>query len=232
MSTGKKTSSRRWQTLLAIVIGIALLAAVVLMVQKLIKGGSDKPKKQPQISLIPTTPPPPPPPPKEEKKPEPPREKDQKEVKMVQQNDEPKQQAAPDPQLKMEGAAGDGPSAFASGKVSSEDLSRIGSGTGGAGGMGSSGAAFNNYAGLMKSELQRLLARRNELKRRNYRIEIRVWVASDGAVRQSELLGTSGDADIDDSIRQAISALPPFSEPPPANMPQPIRLRVTGRGRA
>ena len=84
----------------------------------------------------------------------------------------------------------------------------------------------------MKSELQRLLAKHGELKRRSYRVEIRMWVGSDGAAKQSELLGTSGDADTDDSIRQALNALPKFSEAPPPNMPQPIRLRIIASGRA
>ena len=212
-----------WQTLLAIAVALSLIVGMVTMVHNLISGKSDKPKKAPVISLIPTTPPPPPPPPKEEKKPEPLRE--QKEVKMV-QTDEVKQ-APPDPQLKMEGAAGDGPSPFAAGKVTSEDLSKLGGG-------GKEGVfnPFNNYAGLMKSELQRLLAKRGELKRRSYRVEIRMWVGSDGAVKQSELLGTSGDTDTDDSIRQALNALPTFSEAPPPNMPQPIRLRIIANGRA
>jgi len=206
--------------LVVIVAALGLIAALVMVLNNLLGSKSDRPKKPPQISLIPTTPPPPPPP-KEEKKPPP---KEQKEVKVAQQTEQ--KQAPPDPQLKMEGVAGDGPSAFASGKVTSEDLSKLGGG-------GKEGVfnPFNNYAGLMKAELQRQLTRRSELRRRNYRIEIRVWVAADGAVKHSELLGTSGDAETDDSIRQALAVLPAFSEAPPPNMPQPIRLRIVASGR-
>jgi protein TonB len=129
--------------------------------------------------------------------------------------------------LKMEGAAGDGPSPFAAGKVTSEDLSKLGGG-------GKEGVfnPFNNYAGLMKSELQRQLARQSELRRRSYRVEVRVWVDDSGKLRKSELMGSSGDADTDDLIRQTLSSLPAFSEAPPPNMPQPIRLRIVTSARA
>ena len=229
MAEKKKKTLRMWQTLLAIAIVLSLIVGGVMMVKNLIGGKSDKPKKPPKISLIPNTPPPPPPPPpKEEKKPpEPPKE--QKEIKMEQQAEQ--KQAPPDPQLKMEGAAGNGPSAFAQGSVTNEDLSKLGSGGGGTN-KESVFNPFNNYAGLMKAELQRLLARRSELKRRSYRVEVRVWVANDGSVKQSELLGTSGDADTDESIRQAMTALPAFSELPPPNMPQPVRLRIVASGRS
>ena len=112
-------------------------------------------------------------------------------------------------------------------------MSKIGGGGGSESvGKNSPFNPFNNYAVMMKAEVQRHLARSNELRRRSYRIEVRVWVAADGSVKQSELLGTSGDADTDDSIRQALSSLPTFSDAPPPNMPQPIRLRIITSGRA
>lgn len=182
-------------------------------------------KRPPKISLLPDKPPPPPPPPKEEKKPEPPKE-EKKEVKIEQA--EKKNEPPADPALKMEGAAGDAPSAFASGHVTNEDLSKLGTGTGG----GSLINPFNVYAGTIKSELQRFLNRRTELKRRQYKIEVRVWVGEDGRVKSFELQGSTNDSDTDDAIRNALAALPAFSEPPPPKMPQPIRLRVVAGDRA
>jgi len=216
-------AARPWRQY-ALMAGAVLLvlALIGLGLRSLLSGSSGAPKKPLKISLIPSTPPPPPPP-KEEKKPEPPKE--QKEVK-VEQPVEQKDAPPPAPSLKMEGQAGDGPSAFAAGKVTSEDLSKLG-----AGGKGGLFDPFNNYAGLIKGELQRLLGKRNELRRRPYRVEVRVWVGADGSLERSELLGSSGDQDVDQAIRQALAALPAFSEGPPANMPQPIKLRIVTRGR-
>lgn len=203
---------------LAVVLGIGGYFAVKAFMQT-----SGPPKKPPKISLLPDKPPPPPPPPKIEKKPESPKE--QKEVKVEQQA--PKDAPPPDPTLKMEGAAGEGPSLFAAGRVTSDDLSKLG-----AGGREPLVNPFSSYANALKNELQRQLARHPDLRRRQYRIEVRVWVGGDGSLRRTELLGSTGDGDTDDSIRRAFAALPGFSEAPPPNMPQPIRLRIVTSGRA
>jgi len=216
---GDLRENRRRVVFMALAV-IVILALVGWGLKSMLGGHGSAPKKPPKISLLPSTPPPPPPPPKEEKKPEP---KEQKEVKVEQA--EKKDQPPADPTLKMEGAAGDGASMFGAGKVTNEDLSKLGTGTGGL------TNPFNVYAGSIKAELQRHLARRSELKRRQYRIEVRVWVAEDGRLKNFELLGTTNDGDTDEAIRSALAALPAFSEPPPPNMPQPIRLRVVAGGR-
>jgi protein TonB len=219
-----------------------LIAAVVILALALVGGGvyyfmnlksTGGPKKPPKISLIPTTPPPPPPPPKEEKRPEPPKE--QKEVKMEQV--EQKNEAPPDQSLKMEGAAGEGPSMFGGGKVTNEDMGKVGA-PGVIGGTGPVVARaplvdpFNAYATSLKGELQRVLARRSELKKRRYGIEINVWIGEDGRMARFEMLGTTQDDEMDNAIRSALAALPAFSEAPPPKMPQPVRLRIVAGGRA
>jgi outer membrane biosynthesis protein TonB len=217
-----KAEGRRRMFFLALVV-LVVVALIAFGLNSLLGGHGSGSKKPPKISLLPATPPPPPPPPKEEKR-EPPKE--QKEVKLepVEKKDEP----PADPSLKMEGAAGDGPSLFAAGKVTNEDLSRMGAGGTGGGLLN----PFNTYGAAIKSELQRYLGRRAELKRRQYRIELRVWVADDGRLKNFELLGTTNDVDTDEAIRSVLVALPAFSEPPPPKMPQPIRLRIIAGGRA
>ncbi len=221
-------------TLLIVGLLIILLVLAGYGAKPWFDNKSAAPRKPPKISLIPTTPPPPPPPPKEEKRPEPP-----KEVKEVRVQPEPKNEPPPDQSLKMEGAAGDAPSAFAGGKVVSEDMGKIGNpgvigGTGGAPvvARGTVLDPFNTYASAVKGELQRNLARRAELKRRRYGVEINLWVADDGRLTRFELLGSSNDDDTDAAIRTALAALGSFSEAPPPKMPQPLRLRIVAGGRA
>ena len=213
-----------WQPIILGAVGIVMLVLGILLVRHLIAGNSGHSHKPPKISLMPTTPPPPPPPPKEEKKPEPPKE--QKVEQVVEQKIAP-----PDsPVLKMEGAAGDGPSMFAAGKVTNEDLSKVGGSSTGVGGGGLLNP-FNTYAQSIKGELQRHLAKKSELKRRPYRIEIRVWIAEDGKLKKYELLGTTNDGDTDQAIRSVLAALPAFSEAPPPKMPQPLHLRIVSGSR-
>lgn len=145
--------------------------------------------------------------------------------------EEKKDQPPPDQSLKMEGAAGDGPSMFGAGKVTSEDLSKIGAaGTGtGTGGLTN---PFNTYAMTIKGELQRMLARKAELKKRQYKVEVLVWVSEEGLLKRFELVGSTRDDDTDEAIREALAALPSFSEAPPPKMPLPIKLRIVASGRA
>jgi len=215
-------------------IGLAAgtLLLVALMgwgVSNLLSGKAKSANKAPKISLMPSTPPPPPPPPKEEKRPEPP--KDQKEIKVDQQA--PPKDAPPTPpsqDLKMDGPAGDGPSAFSAGKITNDDISNIGKGGAApvASGMFN---PFNNYATSIKGELQRFLARNKELRQRAYRVDVQLWVGRDGALSRYELMGSTGDTDVDDLIRQSLSTLGNFSQGLPEQMPLPIRLRLVTGGR-
>ena len=110
----KKLPPRRWpKILVAIVLGLSLIGLIGWGIKSLMGGKSDKPRKAPVVTLLPDKPPPPPPPPKEEKKPEPKEEK--KDVKIEQPKEAP--QPAQNEPLKMEGAAGDGESAFGAGTV-------------------------------------------------------------------------------------------------------------------
>jgi len=210
--------------------GVLLLVALMGWgVSSLLSGKSKSVHKAPKISLMPTTPPPPPPPPKEEKRPEPP--KDQKEIKVDQPAPPKDAPAAPPSQdLKMDGPAGDGPSAFSAGKITSDDISNV----------GKSGAAvvpsgmfspFNNYATAVKGELQRFLARNKDLRQRAYRIDVELWVGRDGALSRYELMGSSGDTEVDELIRQSLSTMSNFTQVPPERMPQPIRMRLITGGR-
>ena len=222
----QSNAGRRRNMVLLIAGGIAILLVIGLGLKSLLGGSTSGQPKPPKITLLPNTPPPPPPPPKEEKKPEPPKE--QKDVKMQ----PPEEKLTPPPETVMSGPKGDAPSDFKAGNVTKEDYS----GKNDAGNKGGSGRGilnpYNVYATSVKNELQKILSRRSDLKRRQYRIELQVWVGDDGKLKRSELLGTTNDADTDTAIRNALAELPAFSEPPPPRMPQPIRLRIVTSGRA
>ena len=208
-----------------VLIGSTILVVLVLIglgVWTFLSGKSHQSSKPPKITLIAQAPPPPPPPPKFEKKPDPPKE--QKEIKVEQPKPAPPQ---PSPQVNEEGKAGDGPSVFGAGKITNDDISKIG--TGGSGGTGMFNP-FNNYANLIKGDLQRYLRKDKMLRQRNYTIEIRIWVASGGVLKKFELVGSTGDSETDDAVQQAMKSLSSFDQPPPAHMPQPILLRIVTAG--
>lgn len=173
-----------------------------------------------KIAVLPDTPPPPPPP-KEEKRPEPkpdenkPQPQEQKAV-----------EAPPEAQqLKMEGAAGDGPSAFGAGSVTKEyEKGEIG---------GGSGTAVNKMQfALFTSQLQKhisaSLAKDLSIKLGDYRVRVNVQLEPSGAFKHVSLEGSSGDPKLDRALEAALMRLPPMKDVP-SNLPQPISLRITNR---
>lgn len=210
--------------------GLIASVALGLLVYSLVSGKSKPTRAAPKISLIPMTPPPPPPPPKEEKKPEPPKE--QKEVKEMPAPPKDAPPAPPSQELKMDGPAGDGPSAFSAGKITSEDISKVGKGPTAAAVLPATGlfSPFGGYANQIKSEVQRLLQRNKDLRTQSYRIEVQIWLDKDGSLQRHELVGSTGDTELDSLISQTLAATKAFSQPPD-RMPQPIRLRINTANR-
>ncbi|TBO29442.1 TonB family protein [Aquabacterium lacunae] len=214
------TSARAWALGL---VGLMLLGGLVYLGFQSLGQGSSAPKRQTvKIAVLPDTPPPPPPPPKEEIKPQPkpedapPQPQEQKVV-----------EAPPEPQqLKMEGAAGDGPSAFGSGSVTREyEKGEIGGGSGG-------GTVNKLQFSLFTSQLQRhissALAKDPTIKLGDYRVRVSVHLDPSGAFRQASLESSTGDAALDRALEAALMRLPPMRDVP-AQLPQPISLRITNR---
>ena len=235
--------------LLCVALGWAVYSAFA--------GKSSAARKPPKISLIPTAPPPPPPPPKEEKRPEPPK---QQEIKTSAPPEQKPVAPAPTQDLKMEGAAGDGPSAFSAGRVTNENQIPEVRGADTRPPPAPTPAApvivappapvvvapaaprnpfdrsglfdpIANYGRLLKTEAQRHFNQNRALRQRTYRAEILLWIAEDGRVTRYELSGTSGDEDTDVLLRESLASLSGFSGAPPAGAAQPVRLAITTSSR-
>lgn len=186
-----------------------------------------------KISILPDTPPPPPPPPKEEKKPEPPKE----EPKQVIREEQVKQVEAPKPAepLKMEGAAGDGPSAFAAGNVAREYAGgTAGTGSGGTAGSAADRAQERFYANTARQLLQGEIERHLKADAEQLTATFSIWLEKDGAIQRFELSPSGNDAN-DTALRAALDEtrrqfkLPP---PPALALSQPLRFRLSVRPQA
>lgn len=220
----ESSSLRRWLGRGAIA---AVLLGVVIGTGFLVKNLLDAPpatKRQvAKISILPDTPPPPPPPPKEEKKPPPPKE----EPKQV-MREEPVKQDVPkqDQQIKMEGTAGDGPSAFGAGTVTQDYKGGTpGSGDGG----GVNRLVMNSYANAATRALNDHLAREKELKQQNYKVNVNLWLNADGSLQRAELAGTTGNETVDGTMREALARFPGTGRSVPDKLPQPLRLLISNR---
>lgn len=206
-------------------LGLLILIALGIGIKKLMSDGDSQPKKKmTTISLKDLPPPPPPPPPKEQPKEQP---KDQpKEVKEVQA---PKPvQAPPTEVLKMDGPAGDGPSAFAAGNPTGDYKGETLGDTKTIGGAPNK-HQFDWYTGLIKERVEDALTSDKALASGAYKVVVKVWIASSGNIQRVELVSSTGDDSIDGLIKKVLNDMPALSEAPPADMPQPIKLRVTAR---
>jgi protein TonB len=212
--------------IMMVVIGLFVVLAVIGGGYLLMHGKSSGVKRPPKISLIPSTPPNPPPP-KEEKKPEPPKE--QKEVKEVQQAPPKNAPPAPPSQtLKMDGPAGDAPSNFGGGKITSDDLSKVAQGDKDGGGAPEAPKGmfdpFENFGTLARGEFQRYLSKNKDIAQTRYKVRVAVWVAANGHIERTEILKGTGDAEADAAIQKALGSMGSLSDAPPKGMPMPIRL--------
>jgi protein TonB len=205
-------SKKSYRKYLPIVVGTSVLVIVVIAVVLLIRNflsDSDEPKKHKvqQISLIkPEEPPPPPPKPPEEKPPEP-----KEEIKQEEQK-----QPTPQPDT------GQPPPGIGSAGYGSGDTSFGGSG----GWMGGSGR-FGFYLGGVQKGIHDELNRNEKLRKSEYKVEVALWIGKDGIISRFELLGSSGDNELDALMKKALVGAR-FDEPP-SDIPQPIKLRISSR---
>ncbi|MFN0316743.1 MAG: TonB C-terminal domain-containing protein [Burkholderiales bacterium] len=209
----------RWLKPVLIIALAALLAGVcTALVMGMFKDTGLKKKRSVQeISLV--RPPPPPPPPKpEEKLPEP---EVKEEVKIPEDQPEPENQQAEQPppgeQLGVDAqGSGNGDSFGLLGKPGGRDVTTIGGGD-----------KFAWYAGVLRAQLQKALARNDKLRGAEFKVIVRVWVEADGTVKKAELMDSTGDSEKDKKIQLALAEIPPLRDTPPADLPQPIRFRLS-----
>lgn len=215
-----------WVTWLALA-GVALVIGGLVYWLVSSMGKPQAPKRQTvNIAVLPDTPPPPPPP-KEEKKPEPPKEEPREAMRMEQ----PKiAEAPPQPaeSLKMDGPAGDGPSAFQSGSIT-QDYKGGAVITGGNATPTSAGdrARFTFYANsarqMLRSELDKHLAE-DVL---NLGARLRIWVEADGTIGRYQIVGL-GRREAEGQLRAAMDqASKSYRLAAPAGMPQPLELQLS-----
>lgn len=219
------STGRRVRNILLALVGMGVVGYGGYWLKSQFSKPSAPTRQVTKISIIPDTPPPPPPPPREEKRPEP---KEQKDVKVEQPKpvEAPPQQAE---QLKMEGAAGDGPSAFASGDVTNEYKGGdIGSTIGG-GPAKPSRMQYAFFTNALQRHIQDELARNRNVKQIDYRVVVKVWLGRDGSIQRAVLDDSTGDDKADSALSAALADMRAFRDAPPADMPQPIRLRITNR---
>ena len=85
---------------------------------------------------------------------------------------------------------------------------------------------YRLYAGIVQTDLQKLLQADKRTRKGRYRVGIKLWVGQEGRVLRLEVFKSSGDRERDEAISRVLANVA-LSEEPPANMPQPIRVMIS-----
>ncbi|QDC44677.1 TonB C-terminal domain-containing protein [Methylophilus medardicus] len=223
---GQVSATRLWTTrILIALLLLALLVGIGYGIKKMFSGGATHKKQITTVKLLPDTPPPPPPPPPKEPPKETPKEQPKEAPK------EPVAKPAETPpaeNLKMEGAAGDGPSPFQSGAVNNEykggDVT-TGPKIGGRKNM----AAFAWFTNKVDAQIKKALDAEDGLNKIKYQVDVRVFLNAQGDIDHAELIDSTGDTETDALIRKVLNRIPPLKESAPEDMPRKVVVRMASK---
>jgi TonB family protein len=204
--------------LVAVVAIVAVIAAgVVLLRNFLAKPAAVQKKVAQEIQIV--RPPPPPPDVKPPPPPPPEEEVDLPEPELAPTPVENSPEPPPGEQLGIDATGTGGGDAFGLvGRPGGRDLLSTGG-----------GSNYAWYAGLVKDQILDSLEDEPRARKGAYSVNVRLWVRRDGTVERAEMVGSSGNRDRDEAIRSSLSRLTRISQAPPADMPQPINLRIVSR---
>jgi TonB family protein len=196
---------------------LACFCGVIYAMVSALSSQAPPPKSRIQmISLV--QPPPPPPPPKIE---EPPPEPEVEEVDVPETETEEMAESDEAPPGEELGLDAEG--------VAGGDAFGLAAKQGGRGLIGGAGSRFKWYAGVLETDIQRLLSEIEDVRKGRYTVIVRLWIGPDGIVEGSELVRGTGDAELDDALARALGNGLRMSRAPPEDLPQPIKIRITSR---
>ena len=208
------------------VIGIMVVGIIAaVLFSKMFSGQSSAPvrKVQELVMIKPAPPPLPPPPPPPQTAQEVPKEQMMEQTPVDEQEAKPEPQDAPSPAMGTNVAGNGGPDGFGLGGNKGGFL-----GGNGGGGKGV-GSRFGWYANLVIKSVSDALGRHPKTRNSSFNIKVRIWSDAGGRVTKAKLAETTGDASVDEAIKNEILSGFQLTEPPPEGMPMPIVMRLTAR---
>jgi protein TonB len=199
---------------IALIVTGVVLAGIIMVAKLALSGGGSS--KRDSITLVSLAPPPPPamtPPP-----PPPPQDEQKMEQPMIKE-DQPKE-APPKNEPLSTGIKGDGPNSF--GLSDKPGNGRLGTDSG-------KGTKWAWYANQVQSRVQQALQRNRKTRSASVSVNVRIWPNANGRIDRAQLANSTGDPLLDAAIRDEVLTGLQLDQPPPADMPAPITLRLAAR---
>ena len=97
------------------------------------------------------------------------------------------------------------------------------------GGRKGGGSKFGWYAAKVQTSVAEALRRHPATQSGRLSLLVKIWPDTNGRISRAQLVGTTGNAATDQSIKNQVLTGLQLPEPPPADMPTPITLRITAR---
>ena len=91
------------------------------------------------------------------------------------------------------------------------------------------GGPFAWYASRIEDSIKKVLSASKQARNANYVVLVHLWLNRDGSVERFELADSTGSPDLDQSIKLALARVEPLGSELPADLKQPVRLRIVSR---
>ena len=92
-----------------------------------------------------------------------------------------------------------------------------------------SGTRWGWYAGQVQRQVGEALRNNRQTRNTGFQKDMRLWLDLTGRVTRAQLSGSTGDASLDNVIKDQVLTGLQLQEPPPQGMPMPIVIRVTAK---
>lgn len=96
-------------------------------------------------------------------------------------------------------------------------------------GSGRRGGKWDHYAVAVQNTIAETMRHNAGVRHATFSLQVRIWADSSGRITRASLAGSSGDPAVDNAIRNNALIGLQLPEPPPADMPMPINLRISAR---
>jgi outer membrane biosynthesis protein TonB len=153
--------------------------------------------------------------------------------KMIEPEAKPKEEVKRDEPPKPHNPAPSGPLGVnAKGEGPADAFGLVGQ-PGGSGlvgdGGGGSGGRWGWYASQVQTRIEEALRNNQHTRGSKMNLQVQIWPDKAGRIVRVQLTGSTGDPTIDRAITNEVLSGLQLQEPPPAEMPVPIVLRLTAR---
>lgn len=91
------------------------------------------------------------------------------------------------------------------------------------------GSPFAWFAGRIEDSIKKVISANKKARNGNYIVQINLWLKHDGSVERFHLIDSTGSPELDRSIELALARIEPLGSELPAELKQPVRLRIVSR---